>query len=389
MKTIHTLYIVTAVLFATLCACNNTKTEKSSNEEDSIVDIRVALTESQFKSIHITTAKIETKTLGTSIEVNGVLDVPPQNLVTVSALLGGFIKSTDILQGMHIKKGSVIASIQNPEFVTIQRDYLENKSKLKYLEQEFKRQEELSKENVSAAKVFQQVSSEYNSALVANGALGEKLKMIGINPDGLTQNNIKSTANILSPINGYITVVNVNIGTYVNPQDVICEIVDTEHLHAELTVFEKDVTKIKVGQKIKFTIVNAEPIERSAHVYLINHKISSDRTVRVHAHMDKNDPTLIPNMYLKATIEVGEQEVLAVPDKALIEIDGEDYIFAEISSNQSGQREYKAINVQKGVSENNYTAIELPAGMDYKELNVVVEGSYDLLATLKNIAEEE
>jgi len=389
MKTIYTLHILAAMTFTILSGCNNAKTETSSNKEDSIVDIRVALTESQFKSIHIKTDKIEPKTLGTTLDVNGVLDVPPQNLVTVSALLGGFIKSTDILQGMRIKKGSVLASIQNPEFVTIQRDYLENKSKLKYLEQEFKRQEELSKENVSAAKVFQQVSSEYNSALVANGALSEKLKMIGINPDGLTQNNIKSTVNILSPINGYITVVNINIGTYVNPQDVICEIVDTEHLHAELTVFEKDITKIKVGQKIKFTIVNGEPIERTAHVYLINHKISSDRTVRIHAHMDKNDPTLIPNMYLKATIEVGEKEVLAIPDKALVEIDGGNYVFAEVSSNQPDQHQYKAIEVQKGVSENNYTAIELPAGLDYKKLNIVVDGSYDLLAKLKNVAEEE
>ncbi len=388
MKKIY-IYITSIILLSAINACKNTNTDKFAGDKDSITDIRVSLTESQFKSIQLTTTKIETKLLGTSLEVNGVLDVPPQNLVTISALLGGFVKSTDILQGMHIKKGEVIVSIQNPEFVTLQRDYLENRSRLNYLEQEYKRQEELVKENVSAAKVFQQVSSEYNTALVANGALREKLKMIGIHAEELTQNNIRSVVNITSPINGYITTVNVNVGAYVSPQNVICEIVDTEHLHVELTVFEKDITKIKIGQEIKFKIVNGDTTERLAHVYLINHKISPDRTVQVHAHMDKKDLTLIPNMYLKANVEIGEHRVLAVPSKAIVEIDDESFIFAEAKSAVSGEHDYKAIEVHKGVTENNYTAIEFPLDTDYKNLQIVVDGSYDLLAKLKNIEEEE
>ena len=386
MKAINIL-VVSITILLVMNACGSKNEEDASDTLDSAATMSVTLSQSQLDAIKITTDKIEQKEMHTVLEVNGMLDVPPQNLVTVSALMGGFIKSTDILQGMNIKKGALIAKIQNPEFVTIQKDYLENKSKLTYLELEYKRQEELAKENVASAKTFQQVSSEYNSALVINGALAEKLKMIGINPANVSQSTITSVVDLRSPINGYITVVNINIGSFVNPQDIICEIVDTDHLHAELTVFEKDITKVKVGQKIVFKIVNSDDGERTAKVYLINHKIASDRTVRVHAHMDKNDPTLIPNMYLKAYIYIDEQKVLAVPQKAVVQIEDEDYIFIE--KNAGNKHQYEGIKVQKGISENGYTEILLPASVDYSQMNVVVNGAYDLLSKLKNVEEEE
>ncbi|MGN6647130.1 MAG: efflux RND transporter periplasmic adaptor subunit [Cytophaga sp.] len=386
MKAINIL-VVSIIILLAMNACGLKKEEETSETLDSAAAMSVTLPPSQFDAIKITTGKIEQKQMHAVLEVNGMLDVPPQNLVTVSALMGGFIKSTDILQGMNVKKGALIATIQNPEFVTIQKDYLENKSRLKYLELEYKRQEELAKENVTSAKTFQQISSEYNSALVINGALTEKLKMIGINPANVSQNTITSVVDLRSPINGYITVVNINIGSFVNPQDIICEIVDTDHLHAELTVFEKDITKVKVGQKIVFKIVNGDAKERTAKVYLINHKIASDRTVRVHAHMDKNDPALIPNMYLKAYIYIDEQNVLAVPQKAVVQIEDEDYIFIE--KNAGNKHQYEGIKVQKGISENGYTEIILPASLDYNQINVVIDGAYDLLSKLKNIEEEE
>jgi cobalt-zinc-cadmium efflux system membrane fusion protein len=382
------IYIISLLTAAALSACS-LKPQEEEIQKESIADLAVTLSSAQLKHIHLSTTKIEKKKLGASIEVNGMLDVPPQNLITVSALLGGFIKTTSMLQGIHVKKGEVIAQIQNPEFITIQQNYLENKSRLGYLEQEYKRQEELSKENVAAAKTFQQATADYHSAVATNGALKEKLKMIGINPDGLNQNNIKSIVNIYSPINGYVTVVNINIGSYLNPQDIICEIVDTDHLHAELTVFEKDITKVKVGQKVVFKIVNGNDADRFAHVYLINHKISADRTVRVHAHLDKDDPTLIPNMYLKAFIQVDEYETLAVPSKALVEFDGASYLFVESVSNGEAHT-YKAVEVKKGISEGNFTAIEfLSEGDTFKDKNVVVDGSYDLLAKMRNVEEEE
>jgi cobalt-zinc-cadmium efflux system membrane fusion protein len=395
------IYKITSIIasIAILGSCSSkTKEVAMTGQEHHAEEGLVELTLAQAKSVGIEFGKVEMKNLSSTISVNGILDVPPQNLVSVSAMMGGFIKSTELLQGMKVKKGQVIATIQNPDFIQIQGQYLENKQKLKYLELEYKRQEELSNENVSATKTFQQVSAEYNSLLATIGASEERLRILNIDPKTLTQSNIRSIVNIYAPISGYVTTVNVNIGRFVNPQDVICEIVDTDHLHAELTVFEKDITKIKKGQKIRFVLVNESNKERTASVYLINHQISAERTVRVHAHLDQEDPTLMPNMYLKALIEVSDHKTNALPDQAIIISEGKNYIFVkakvEHAKEEEGTEEkqeegyvFKAIEIQKGVSENGYTEVILPEGFETNDAEVVIKGAYDLLSTMNNSEE--
>jgi cobalt-zinc-cadmium efflux system membrane fusion protein len=378
-----------SVLFS---SCGKKNAEDSPVQDEASTEAPT-LTAAQLKRAEIQFGKIEMKNLSSTISVNGILDVPPQNLVTVSAIMGGFIKTTHIIQGMKVKKGEVLAVIQNPDFIKVQREYLENKQKLKFLEQEYKRQEELSRENVASTKTFQQVSADYNSMLAANGALEEELRMLNISPSTLTQNNISSSVNINSPIDGYVTTVNVNIGKYVNPQDVIFEIVDTKHLHVELTVFEKDITKVKIGQKIRYVLVNESNVERTGTIYLVNHKIQEDRTVRVHAHMDKEDQGLLPNMYLKAVIETGNQQVTALPDQAIVTNAGKYFIY--VSTDKVGEipkdstYSFKAIEIQKGVSENGYTEVLLPDGFDVTNSSVVTKGAFSILAKLNNKEEEE
>jgi cobalt-zinc-cadmium efflux system membrane fusion protein len=382
MKKIYiVLFVLVNVSVFSSCASKTKEVpEDKHNEEEN----EVVLTASQFKGVDIQFGKIELKNLSSVITVNGMLDVPPQNMVSVSALMGGFIKTTDLLQGMLVKKGQVIATIQNPDFIQIQSQYLENKQKLKFLELEYKRQEELSKENVSAAKIFQQVSSDYNSLKATIGGQEERLKILNIDPASLTQSNIRSVVAIYAPIGGYVTVVNVNIGKYVNPQDVICEIVDTDHLHAELTVFEKDIIKLKKGQKIRFVLVNESNKERTASVFLINHKISEDRTIRVHAHLDKEDPTLMPNMYLKALIEVEDHKNNALPDQAIVSSGDKNYIFVKTEK----ENVFKAVEIQKGISENGYTEVVLPENFKIENTEVVIKGAYDLLSKMNNSEEE-
>ncbi len=389
-----TLWIyLMVVLYA---SCTNNNTEILTHDDTETLGT-VTLTQAQYKTAQINFGKIERKDLNATIEVNGMLDVPPQNLISVSALMGGFIKSTDLLQGMKVKKGQVIATIQNPDFIQIQTQYIENIHKLKFVELEYKRQEELARENVSATKTFQQASSDYYSLLATIGGLEEQLKMLNINPATLNTSNIRSVVSIYAPISGYVTTVNVNIGKYVNPQDVIFEIVDTDHLHAELTVFEKDITKIKVGQKIRFYLTNESDKERTAAVYLINHQISTERTIRVHAHITKEDPLLMPNMYLKAFIEMSDSNKKTVlPEKAVVQAGGKQYIFIKTNeekhvhddTNHEDEFTFTAVEVQKGITQHGYTEVILPTGFDIETSEVVISGAYDLLSKMHNSEEE-
>lgn len=375
---------ILAILFVALivssCGSKSEEVNKEEHheEEESIVE----LSPEQVKTINLKLGKIEIKDLSGAIKVNGMLDVPPQNLVSISAPLGGFVKSTELLQGMKVTKGQVIVVMQHPDYIQMQQDYLDVKSQTEYLEMEYKRQQELSKDNVNSQKTLQQAKSQYESASAKSAGLKAKLMLVGINSEKLTSQTIQSSVTITSPISGYVTSVNVNIGMYVNPTDVMFKIVDTEHLHAELTVFEKDVPKIKIGQKVRFTLAN-ETVERTATVYLIGREISSDRTVRIHCHLDKEDLDLLPGMYLKAYVEAGTQSLPAVPDQAIINFEGKDFIFvAEKEPNH-----YKMLEVTKGISELGYTEINLGNGVSNESL-IVVNGAYDILAKMKNSEEE-
>lgn len=379
---------ITILVFSMIfTSCGNKTEEVKQEEHHEEASNSVEFTDEQYKVANITLGNVEMKALSGAIKVNGMLDVPPQNLVSVSAPMGGFLKSTELLQGLKVKKGEVIAVIQNADYIQIQQDYVDNKSQLEFLEAEYQRQEELAKDNVNSQKTLLQSKTQYQSMMARVSGLRSKLALLGININQVENGNFQNFITLYAPISGYVTQVNVNIGMFVNPTDVMFKIVDTEHLHAELTVFEKDVPKLKIGQKVRFTLAN-EATERIATVYLIGREIREDRTVRIHCHLDKEDIELLPGMYLKAYVEAGTQSVSALPERAIVNFEGKDYIFISVPSNEKGTHHFKMVQVVKGVSELNYTEVQLPKEIS-AESSIVINGAYDILSKMKNSEEDE
>lgn len=383
------------VIAATISSCGK-KAEESENEapkmKAAVPSNVVVINQQQFKSAGITLGTVEEKALSGTTKVNGVLDVPPQNLVSISTPFGGFVKSTPLLQGMRINKGQVVATMQNPDYIQPQQDYLDLRSQLNYLKQDFERQTQLSKENVNAQKTLQRSKSEYESVRARVAGLKSKLQLMNINITSLENGNIQNTIPLYSPINGYVTKVNTNIGAFANTTDVLFQIADTGNLHAELTVFEKDVPKLQIGQKVRFTLAN-ETKERTATVKLVGKEISNERTVQIHCKLDKEDSSLLPGMYLKALVESGANQLPAVPNSAIVEFEGSKYIFVVAQSKESGNAttplQYKLTPIKAGVSELNYTEIVFDEETNFKDWKVVVTGAYDLLSKMKNSGEEE
>ena len=330
------------ILLMTLIACsgNKDKPKEEATEEGGDAEVKeVSLTKEQFESSEIKTGQIENKNLNAILKVSGKLDVPPQNLVSVSAPIGGFLKSTEMLEGKHVVKGEVIAVIEHPEIAQLQQDYIEAKSKFELVEQELKRQQDLNKENVNSAKVLQQTQNDFNIAQAKYKALEEKIRMAGINKANVLKGNISGMITITSPINGYVTKVNVNIGKMINQQDVMFEIVDTEHLHAELTVFERDITKIKEGQKVRFTLADDPDKELTASVHLIGRSFDDTRSVRIHCHLDKENKELLPGMFINAVIELEGAKVNCVPVNAIVKENGKEFIFIKEDKTGCGKHE--------------------------------------------------
>ncbi|MDR6808614.1 cobalt-zinc-cadmium efflux system membrane fusion protein [Dyadobacter sp. BE34] len=376
------------VLFLAIASCKP-ETEKEAAEagaEHAAEESNhVVLTAAQYETAGVETGGFSVRKLSGTVAANGVIDIPPQNLVSISAPLGGFVRKSELLQGMKVQKGEVLAVIENPDFIPIQQDYLETRSKLEFAEQEYQRQNDLSKENVNAQKALQQSASELKVLRARLAGLKERVRTAGVDLAGLEKGNITSVASIRSPIAGSVTVVNVNLGKYVNPTDVMFEIVDTDHLHVELSVFEQDIPKVKLGQLVRFRVSNNPGQEDLAKVYLINQKINDDRTVRVHCHLEKEDNALLPQNFVKAIIETGANPVNALPDEAVVDFEGKSYVFVK---DPKGERSFDMVEVTRGISENGFTEVKMPAGAG-EIPQFVLKGAYTLLSKLKNSEEEE
>lgn len=344
-------------------------------------------TPTQYANASIRTGQLTTRQIGGTIKANGVLDVPPQQLVSISVPMGGFVKHTPLLQGSFVTKGQVIASLENQEYIQLQQDYLETRSQYEYARSEYERQQSLAKDNINAGKVLQSAKANYNTLQARMSGLAQKLKLIHIDPASLNSSNIRSTINIYAPISGYVTDVNINLGQMVTPSDVMFKVVDTRHLHAELTVYEKDVPQIKIGDKVRFTLAN-ETNERTASIYLVSRDIDASRTVRVHCHLDDEDKQLLPGMYLKAIIETNGKQADALPAPAIVSYEGHSYIFIEQAGTAKGDKRFKMLEVATGETDEGYTEVVLPDNFD-RQSAIVVNGAYTILSKMKNSGEEE
>lgn len=249
MKFIKRLSLGSALGLVLLTACS--KEQKQSDEEtvkkDTIAQAesadQITFSKDQFTMAGIQTGKVESRNLKSIIKATGVIDVEPSSVVTISAPLGGYIKTAGLLPGQPIKKGQVIATLENPEFIDIQQQYLESSSRVTLLQQEFDRQQLLRKQDVNAAKTLQQVTSDLQVMKAKLSALDAKISMAGISKAALSEGKILPSASLYSPITGYVRTSNINIGRYVNPTDVLFELAKNGELHLALNVLEKTLTR--------------------------------------------------------------------------------------------------------------------------------------------------
>jgi len=212
----------------------------------------------------------------------------------------------------------------------------------------------------------------------------EKLRLIGINPDKLSSGSISRSVNLYSPINGFVSKVNVNIGKYTSPTDVLFELVNPEDIHLNLSVFEKDVSKLQIGQKV-IAYNNENPdIKHAADIILISKNLDENRAAEVHCHFDDYDKTLLPGMYMSAEVEIKAHNALTVPLDAIVKWENESYVFVE-----KGKNTFEMLKVLSGVEERGFIEI-LPAKDSFPEnMKVVTANAYVLLMQMKNTGEEE
>ncbi len=350
--------------------------EKTTNNTSATNLIEV--TKAQFKNSNMTLGKLEEKSFPTIVNVNGMVDVPPENKAIVNAKMGGYIKKTPLLIGDKVTKGQVLVTIENPEFVTLQQNYMEIQGQLSYLKADFKRQKTMLGENITSQKSFLKAESNYKTALAKFNGLHKQLTMLHISPENVLNGNFTSETTIYAPISGSVTKVYVNRGSYVSPSSIIMEIIDNSHIHLELSVFEKDILKIKKEQEINFKIPDASSNVFKAEVHLIGTALEENRTIKVHAHLeDESHSNFLTGMFVNAEIITDDFLEKALPNEAIVVIDDKSFVLVLNKTDENNYYfEQKEVEIKE--SYNGYKVVK-NANTFSSNTQFLTRGTYDLL----------
>ncbi len=376
----HTFIVLSTLL---IISCGKSKSDpeisKISSKDHEITannDI-IEMSKAQFQSENMRLVKFQKTSFSTIIKTTGMIDVPPNSKAVISAFTGGYIKNSPLLIGDKVKKGQMLVTIENLEFVQLQQEYLEVSEQLTYLRSEYERQKELFAEQISSKKSFLKAESDYNRTSAIYHGLRKKLQMLNINPASAEKGNLTSVSTIYSPITGSVTDINISTGTYVSPADKIMEIVNTDHIHLELRVFEKDVLKIKKGQKVIFRLPESTDEIFEGNIHLIGSSIDENRTVQVHAHIDHDiQRKFIIGMFVEADIVIDDNLSEALPEDAIIEVDDKNYVLL-LRSNDFDK--YSFVRKEIITDRINSGFIEIKESNSFKNADQFLIGGFNLI----------
>lgn len=380
MKMKNHIIICLSLLLMVSCTdktSRETEQPESAASDSAQTEKMVSISDAQQKSVGIEVGTPAMEDISGVLSLQGKIDVPPQSTISLSFPLGGYLKSTRMLPGMHVRKGEVLAELEDMQFIQLQQDYLTAKEKLLLAESEFNRQRDLNASKASSDRVFQQARAEMETQRILASALAQKLEVIGIDPAHLRADKISKSVSIKSPINGFVSKVNVNVGKYTAPTDMLFELVNPNDIHLVLNVFEKDLGALSVGQRVT-AFTNGDPSKKfQAEIILITKSLDQDRMAEVHCHFAKYNSALVPGMFMNGEVSVSNKKALTVPEDALVRWENKFYVFTD-----NGSGNFEMIHVKPGVINQGKQQIEA-TGID-DSTRLVVKNAYALLMKIKN-----
>lgn len=347
----------------------------------------VELSEVQLAAIELRYGSLDTLNLSGFVKVTGALDLPPQNIAAVSAPMDGFVKKANYLVGDYVKEGTVLTVLEHLDYVKLQEEYLNVLNNLDYLESDFERQRQLDSAEVTSKKQFQAASAALKSAQVRKKALEKQLQYMGLSPQRVAEGNISSTISIRAPFSGHITALNVHNGQFARSEQELYELVDTNHMHLELNVFEQDVQKLKIGQPIRFTVPSIGQDSYQGEVFLVGKSFDTEnKTVKVHGHIEGEHPNFLRGLYVEAKIYTGDKKVRALPEEAIVHEEGKSFIFVRNSEAHGHEEETRHAAVGHGEEEHGHEERLKEHGTTFQRLQVVTGEKDQGFVEIKQLA---
>lgn len=361
-------------LFALITSCKNEVVEEPQKE-----DGLITVTKEQFQSTQMELGTLTSQDFNVTIKSSGKIDVPPQYKAKITPFIGGYVKATKLLVGDKVSKGQALITLENTEYLDIQKDYVEVAEQINYLKSEFERQKTLYNEKITSQKNYLKAESDYRQAKGMYQGLREKLLLLNINPANVEKGKFTSVITLSSPISGDITIMNANVGMFMSPSDVIMEIVDTNFLHLNLSIFEKDILKVKEGQVINFIIPEASKDTYTSKVQLVGKSIENkDRTISVFGVLNPADKSkLLSGMFVEANIIIDSKKSFGIPIDALITEENKNFVLLLQENATNGNHIFKKTLVSIGEKSEQYVEI-IPNKNINENSKILTKGVFDL-----------
>ncbi|MFM2251084.1 MAG: hypothetical protein RLZZ358_2014 [Bacteroidota bacterium] len=367
---------VLALILLTSCAKKEDGIEVGEAPSEST---EIQLTEEQFQTMKMEWGELHTGEFSEEIAVQGTVQIPVEGMREITTYFGGYVQDLKLIEGEEVRKGQVLFTLENPEFLRLQQDYLETKSQLSYLKAEWERQKTLAQEQISAQKNFLKAEADYQAALAKTQSLKKQLALISIDGETLSPASMRSKISITSPIAGFVEEVLAVPGQFLPSAAKALALISKEHIHVELVLFEKDANKVHVGQLVEFTSPDRPDEVLKAKIKVVGKSINAQRQINVHADLidEKEEAKLTPGMFLQARIQLDPQQSLAVPEESIIEV-GEDYYILVQKSKSAGAFTLQKIKVTPGAKGKHYRAIATEVALDSTAV-VLIKGGFNLL----------
>lgn len=361
-------------LLVALSSCNKTETAQSEAAVTETAPTELKLTAEQEKNFGISLGNPETRTVFDAIVLNGVVELSPQQSASVSFPLSGIVRSIGVLAGNSVGKGSTLATIESLEIIQLQEDYWKTAGQLQFAEQERQRQTTLSQEEVGAKRKLQQAESEMRVLEATKQGIEAKLQVVGIDPKSLKTNQIVRTIALRAPIGGVVKSVQATLGKSINGGESLFEIVNQTGARLVLKVFEKDVNRVKIGQKVTFE-------NGSATITSLGTTFDPNtRTVDAYATLTAT--RLLAGQYVNGKVVSSPRQTETLPETAIVRTGETAHIFVK-----TPQGIYRPIDVKTGATQDGFVEVTFSKK---PTLPIVITGAQTLQAELtKGEGEEE
>ncbi|MCA4777808.1 efflux RND transporter periplasmic adaptor subunit [Empedobacter stercoris] len=375
-------YILMLCTALVVMSCSKEEAQPQEDQKEEVSTSILKLTDAQLKNFDIDTVSFQHQNLPTTIRLNAKTAVTPENTISITNAFGGYVKQIALIPGNYVNKGQVLVVLEDPQYIQMQEDYLTTKALLEQANADYIRQKELNAEQAASDKVMQQAKATRQSLIVKKSSLEQKLRLMNINPSSVSLSNIRRTINVYAPISGMVSQVFANKGQYISPADAMLEIINPDRSLLNVKVFEKDLGNIQIGQTLK-AYTNTKPDQKlDAKITSISNQVNEDGTVDIFAKItNANGTRLTANMYFNIELEVNSLDANVLPEEAIVQFEGKDYVFERQNKNQ-----FRLVPVEIGISSNKMVEIKSPQNSNKV---YIAKGSYNLLNAMKNEGEEE